>query len=196
MSTSNDKTTISRRRLLAAAGGVAIIQAASGERIQVADSTTAIPADPTTVPGAPASPLGARSPFEQPQRKAFGNALSFTPLQDLHGTITPADLHFERHHAGIPAIDPERYELLIHGMVERPMKFSLAELKRFPATTQICFIECSGNLACCPGGSIDSSVVCANRIVSCGSICIVEAPVGYRLIHLLFDKAVSRLALK
>ena len=26
------------------------------------------------------------------------------------------------------------------------MKFSLAELKRFPATTRICFIECSGNL--------------------------------------------------
>jgi len=69
-----------------------------------------------------------------------------TPLQDLHGTITPADLHFERHHAGIPSIDPERYTLLVHGMVERPMKFSLAELKRFPATTRTCFIECSGNL--------------------------------------------------
>jgi len=105
------------------------------------------PVDPTTVPGAPASRLGARSPLEQPERRAFGNALSFTPLQDLHGTITPADLHFERHHAGIPTIAPEQYELLIHGMVERPMKFSLAELKRFPATTQTCFIECSGNLA-------------------------------------------------
>jgi sulfane dehydrogenase subunit SoxC len=69
-----------------------------------------------------------------------------TPLQDLYGTITPADLHFERHHAGIPFIDPGRYELLVHGMVERPMKFSLEELKRFPATTRICFIECSGNL--------------------------------------------------
>jgi len=144
MSTNDDKMNISRRRLLAAAGGVAIVRAASGEQIQVADST--VPADPTKRPGAPATRLGARSPFEHPERRALGGAISFTPLQDLHGTITPADLHFERHHAGIPAIDPERYELLIHGMVERPMKFSLAELKRFPATTRICFIECSGNL--------------------------------------------------
>ncbi len=137
--------TLSRRRLLAAAGGVAIMRTAAGERVQVA--ATDIPPDPTKVPGALASPLGTRSPFERSERRAFGGAVSFTPLQDLHGTITPAALHFERHHAGIPMIDPERHELLIHGMVERPMKFSLAELKRFPATTRICFIECSGNLS-------------------------------------------------
>ena len=146
MNRHDDKTNISRRRLLAAAGGVAIVKAASGQRIQVAESVAGVPADPTKMPGAPASGIGARSPFEQPERRAIGNVLSFTPLQDLHGTITPADLHFERHHAGIPMIDPERYELLIHGMVEQPMKFSLTELKRFPATTRICFIECSGNM--------------------------------------------------
>jgi len=146
MNSGDDKTNVSRREFIAAAGGVAIVQTVSGENIQVADSTTNVPADPTKVPGSPATPLGARSPFEHPERRALGGALSFTPLQELHGTITPADLHFERHHAGIPTIDPERYELLIHGMVERPMKFSLAELKRFPATTRTCFIECSGNL--------------------------------------------------
>lgn len=146
MTSKDDKAKLSRRRLLAAAGGVAIVQSASGQRIQVADSVTDVPADPTKTPGAPATALGTRSPFETPARRAIGGALSFTPLQDLHGTITPADLHFERHHAGIPLIDPSRYELLIHGMVERPMKFSLAELKRFPATTRICFIECSGNM--------------------------------------------------
>ena len=145
MNSPEDKTTLSRRRLLAAAGGVAMVQTASGQRIQVADSIPDVPADPTKIPGSPATALGTRSPFEQPARRTIGSALSFTPLQDLHGTLTPADLHFERHHAGIPLIDPERYELLIHGMVERPMKFSLAELKRFPATTRTCFIECSGN---------------------------------------------------
>ena len=56
-----------------------------------------------------------------------------TPLQELDGIITPTDLHFERHHGGIPEIDPERYVFLIHGMVERPMKFTLADLKRFPS---------------------------------------------------------------
>ncbi|HJP39110.1 MAG TPA: sulfite dehydrogenase [Gammaproteobacteria bacterium] len=135
---------INRRQLLAAAGGVAVVQGASGEQIQVADST--MPTDPTKIPGSPATPVGDRSPFEKASRRVLGGAISTTPLQDLHGSITPASLHFERHHAGIPAIDPQNYELLIHGMVERPMKFSLAELKRFPATTRICFIECSGNL--------------------------------------------------
>lgn len=143
MTRRTDPPNLARRRLIAAAGGVAVIGNATGESIQVADAP---PADPTKIPGGPATPLGARSPFEQPARRAIGGALSFTPLQDLHGTITPADLHFERHHAGIPAIDPERYELLIHGLVERPMRFSLAELKRFPAITRTCFIECSGNL--------------------------------------------------
>ena len=70
---------------------------------------------------------------------------SRSPLQDLYGTITPSDLHFERHHAGIPEIVAETHELLIHGMVDRPTVFSVADLKRFPSKSQICFIECSGN---------------------------------------------------
>jgi sulfane dehydrogenase subunit SoxC len=55
-------------------------------------------------------------------------------------------LHFERHHAGVPEIDPRTYSLLIHGMVERPLVFTLADLKRFPAVSRVCFLECSGNL--------------------------------------------------
>lgn len=60
--------------------------------------------------------------------------------------ITPSDLHVERHHGGVPTIDPESYELLIHGMVERPKKFTLRDLRRYPAVSRICFLECSGNL--------------------------------------------------
>ncbi len=71
--------------------------------------------------------------------------VSFTPLEILSGIITPADLHFERHHGGIPSIDPARYQLMIHGLVGQPMKFTLDDLKRFPAESKICFIECSGN---------------------------------------------------
>ena len=59
--------------------------------------------------------------------------------------ITPSALHFERHHSGVPAIDPATHELLVHGLVERPLKFSLAELKRLPAVSRIHFIECAGN---------------------------------------------------
>jgi sulfane dehydrogenase subunit SoxC len=68
-----------------------------------------------------------------------------TPLQDLTGTITPADLHFTRIHAGVPTIDPAKHTLLIHGLVDRPVELSVADLKRFPAVTRVHFIECSGN---------------------------------------------------
>jgi sulfane dehydrogenase subunit SoxC len=103
-----------------------------------------VPADPTKIQGAGSTPVGTRSPFERPVRTGRGTS-SQTPLQDLTGIITPADLHFERHHAGVPAIDPERYSLLVHGLVERPMVFTLADLKRFPGRSIIRFLECSGN---------------------------------------------------
>jgi cytochrome c len=46
---------------------------------------------------------------------------------------------------GIPAIDPARYQFLIHGMVDRPTSFSLDDLKRFPSVSRIMFLECNGN---------------------------------------------------
>jgi sulfane dehydrogenase subunit SoxC len=103
--------------------------------------------DTTKVQGPPGRPIGARSPFEKPERLAFSPArtATFTPLHQLDGIITPADLHFERHHGGVPAVDPTQYSLLIHGMVERPMIFTLADLKRFPGRSYIRFMECSGN---------------------------------------------------
>jgi sulfane dehydrogenase subunit SoxC len=142
---------ISRRALLAGAAGALGAQALGRTGlVQVprkAPHGHTVPLDPTKVPGAPPSPLGQRSPFEQPRRIAVDGAqgISLAPLQDLCGIVTPADLHFERHHAGIPAIDPQRYELLIHGLVERPTVFDLAALKRFPAVSRLHFLECSGN---------------------------------------------------
>jgi sulfane dehydrogenase subunit SoxC len=68
-----------------------------------------------------------------------------SPLQDLSGTITPSDLHFERHHAGVPLIDPAKHTLVIHGLVERPSVFTLEDLKRFPFVSRIHVVECSGN---------------------------------------------------
>jgi sulfane dehydrogenase subunit SoxC len=116
--------------------------AAVGAAATLIGSTRA--ADPTKEQGQSPGKLGTRSPFERPSKKP-SDISSRTPLQDLYGTITPSDLHFERSHAGVPVIDPEKYELLIHGMVERPMVFTLRDLKRFPALSRIAFIECSGN---------------------------------------------------
>ena len=70
---------------------------------------------------------------------------SGTPLQDLHGIITPNGLHYERHHAGVPAIDPAEHRLLIHGLADRPLIFSIDDILRFPSVSQIHFLECSGN---------------------------------------------------
>ncbi|MDA1082242.1 MAG: sulfite dehydrogenase [Gemmatimonadetes bacterium] len=104
-------------------------------------------ADPTKAPGLPTSGQGTRSPFVSPQRTPTGAIAgsSLTPLQDLSGTITPSDLHFERHHAGIPALDPARHTLLIHGLVDRPSVFTLADIMRFPYVSRVHFVECSGN---------------------------------------------------
>lgn len=103
--------------------------------------------DPTKAPGAPTTPVGTRSPSITAARGPTGSASgsSFTPLQDFSGTITPSDLHFEVHHAGVPAIDPAKHTLLIHGSVDRPLLVSLADLKRFPQVTRVHFIECAGN---------------------------------------------------
>jgi sulfane dehydrogenase subunit SoxC len=134
---------ISRRKLLGGAMAAAIIPITSSfaKYVQVG---VPVNADPTKVLGIPPGTLGKRSPFENPMRKS-SDISSRSPLQDFYSTITPSDLHFERHHAGIPNIDPDKYELLIHGMVERPMKFTLADLKRFPSFSRTFFLECAGN---------------------------------------------------
>jgi len=106
-----------------------------------------IPDDPTKVLGTPTTPVGSRSRFAAAVRNPTGEVtgVSYTPLQDLTGTITPSDLHFERHHGGVPLIDPARHSLLIHGLVDRPTMFSVDDIKRFPQVTRVHFVECSGN---------------------------------------------------
>ena len=73
------------------------------------------------------------------------NGVSWTPLEELQGTITPNGLHYERHHNGVPDINPSTHEIMIDGLVDTPLTFSIDALKRYPQTTKICFIECGGN---------------------------------------------------
>src|SRR5499426_3406175 len=100
--------------------------------------------------GAPLGPYGERSPFEKAVRwhrdsKTPETGSSFTPIQDSVGTLTPSSLHYERHHSGIPTIDPAQHRLVIHGMVERPLSLSIEEIRRLPSLTRILFLECGGN---------------------------------------------------
>ncbi len=103
-------------------------------------------------PGAPFSNYGEPSWYEKATIRwkmensmAPGNGVSWTPIHDLEGTITPNGLHFERHHNGVPEIDPKRHQLLIHGLVKKPLIFSVDDLLRYPMCSMFCFIECGGN---------------------------------------------------
>ena len=142
----------SRRRFLksgAAVAGLAAVQSASGQT-----------ATPEAHPAKSLQDLiayGERSRFvssirvpvvERPSPDAFG--LTFhvlSPLQDSVGIITPSSLHFVGTHRGsiVPDIDPKEHRLMIHGMVDRPLEFTMEELRRFPSVSRIHFIECLGN---------------------------------------------------
>ena len=105
------------------------------------------------MPGAPMSDNGEPSAHESHVKRlaissqpgTTGTGVSRTPLEFLDGLITPSRLHFERHHSGIPDINPDDHRLVIHGMVDRPLSFSLEVLARYPMMSRIQFLECSGN---------------------------------------------------
>ena len=61
--------------------------------------------------------------------------------------ITPSSLHYVATTRGsfIPDIDPREHRLMIHGMVDRPLTFTMEDLKRLPSVTRLHFIECAGN---------------------------------------------------
>ena len=70
-----------------------------------------------------------------------------TPHHLLQGTATPNGLHFTISHAGNPDIDPDRHRLAIHGLVKRPLVFTLDALARYPMVSRFTFVECGGNSA-------------------------------------------------
>jgi sulfane dehydrogenase subunit SoxC len=69
-----------------------------------------------------------------------------TPLQSSVGIITPASLHFMIAHGyDPPDINPAEHHLMIHGLVERPLIFTLEDLQRLPSVSRVHFVECNGN---------------------------------------------------
>ncbi|MEX6506054.1 sulfite dehydrogenase [Jiella sp. M17.18] len=146
-----------RRRVLttAALGGAALGGAGMlGARSAMAQAAGPLVPRSMLEQGQPivTPPYGVPSKFEKDvvRRPTDGtptdlSSWSFTPLQDLHGIITPNGLFYERHHNGVPTIDPDQHKLMIHGLVERPLVFTMNDLMRFPAVSVIHFLECSGN---------------------------------------------------
>ena len=72
-------------------------------------------------------------------------SVSFTPLQGLFGIVTPAGLHFERHHQGWWDIDPTQHRLMVMGLVRRPKVYTMGDLMRLPSVSRIHFLECGAN---------------------------------------------------
>ena len=145
----------SRRGLLLTAGAAMTAPARAAPPPPPGAALYDVAPDPTKEQGRPVGldgGYGTRSQFETAVRLVLPGAnpytvSSLTPLAALEGNLTPSGLHYERHHAGIPTIDPARHALAVHGLVERPKRFTLADIKRMPSTTRRHFIECSGNTA-------------------------------------------------
>jgi sulfane dehydrogenase subunit SoxC len=121
-------------------------------------SAQPVAAEPLAIPPWMRAPGAHMSAYGQPSKheagvqrvvggtpNVAGSGVSFTPHHRLHGTITPNSLHFERHHSGVPDIDPAQHRLLIHGAVRRPLTFTVDSLLRYPTVTRIQFLECAGN---------------------------------------------------
>ncbi len=146
----------SRRRFLK--NGAALASLTVGA-LRSASGQTPGPETPAAVPKG-YQPYGQRSHFESSTRTTFhaegtpppGVApfqswpAVFNPLQDSVGIITPSSLHYVVSTGSVPPdIDPRQHRLLIHGMVDRPLIFTLEELKRLPFVTRIHFLECAGD---------------------------------------------------
>src|SRR5690348_787444 len=105
-------------------------------------------------PGATIQPYEQRSRFENGVVRTLANPNgqpgaqgARTPHHLLNGSITPNGLHFVVSWGGAPDIDPDKHRLVIHGLVKRPLVFTLDTLARYPMTTRVTFLECGGNSA-------------------------------------------------
>ena len=87
-----------------------------------------------------------REPPRRGARYSIDHLTHYTPLQDYAGIITPAPVHFvQQHSSEFPEIDADQHRLTIHGMVDRPLSFSMADLKQLPSVSRVHFVECHGN---------------------------------------------------
>jgi len=149
----------SRRKFLAGAAAVAgagaasLVAGSASAKVPAGAIDYPIQADPTAEQGRLTNDdggYGSRSQFETEGRWRFPTATkesswTMTPLDKSCGIITPSGLHFERHHGGIPNIDPAKHTLTLHGMTNKAMKFTMDDIHRFPSISRTMFIECSGN---------------------------------------------------
>ncbi|MCW5691346.1 MAG: sulfite dehydrogenase [Pseudolabrys sp.] len=144
----------SRRRFLTGAAGLVAAGAAGAARADDKNLPPNVaPWTKSLGDGVAVRPYGHPSKFEKDVIRrdvqwltaSRESSVSFTPLHELDGIITPNGLCFERHHGGIAEVDPHDYRLMIHGLVDKPLIFTLEDLKRLPRVNRIYFLECAAN---------------------------------------------------
>ncbi|MBV1867722.1 MAG: sulfite dehydrogenase [Marinosulfonomonas sp.] len=145
----------SRRSFLkgAAAGGGVLASASVAMAAGDSAITQIKPWNQELGDGVDVSPYGVPSEFEKHVRRQNVewltadpvSSINFTPLHALEGIITPNGLCFERHHSGVAEIDPAEHRLMINGLVEKPLVFTMDDLKRFPRENHVYFLECAAN---------------------------------------------------
>ncbi|MFT3820646.1 MAG: sulfite dehydrogenase [Rubrivivax sp.] len=98
-------------------------------------------------------------------------SVSFAPLQSLFGIVTPAGLHFERHHQGWWDVDPSKHRLLLNGsdpsLMKTPKVFTMDEVMRMPSTSRFHFIECGANSGMEWGNVAVPTVQYSHGMLSC-----------------------------
>jgi sulfane dehydrogenase subunit SoxC len=184
-----DRRALLRGALLSAGAAVAGVGAAHAD-----DSIGTDAPDWMKTPGRPFSAYGVPSKWQEKVQRVIavapgrpGTGVSRTPLQLLEGTITPAGLHFERHHNGVPDIDPSQHELFIHGRVKRPLAFSMDALQRYPLESHIHFVECAGN-----GGAFSAPQPAQITAGELNGLLSCSEWTGVRLAVLLDEAGVSK----
>lgn len=139
----NLKNNLSRRRFII--GGAAVASASVASAATNTPKTWLQPGEGFSNYGQPRDDRTSSIRWISNNPAIPGDGVSWTPLHEMEGTITPNGLHFERHHNGIPSIDSASWKLTVHGMVKRPLAFSLDALHRSEQHSRIAFIECGGN---------------------------------------------------
>src|SRR5205809_2059476 len=157
-------------------GGAALAAAMTGYTLARSASAAPLADDPwSRAPGTNVPAYGIPSRFEKNVVRTLSNPNGEprsqhgrTPHHLLHGTSTPNGLHFVISHAGDADIDPEKHRLVIHGLVKRPLLFTLDALARYPMVSRMTFLECGGNSApLFSKEAIQASVQALHGLVSC-----------------------------
>lgn len=120
-------------------------------------------------------------------------SVSFAPLQSLFGIVTPAGLHFERHHQGWWDVDPSKHRLMINGsepsLLKRPMVFAMDEIMRLPSVSRFHFIECGANTGMEWGNVAVPTVQYTHGMLSCSEFTGVPLRVLFDLAGVDYKRA-------